>query len=138
MDAILLDTDVFSFFFKKDTRRQLYADDTKNRRLCLSFQTYAELKLWTIQRHWKAQRIEGLQKVLKQYVIVPFDFVVADRWAEITAHRRSIGYPIDCGDCWVAAVAMRHAIPLLTHNKDHFRDIPGLTVITRAPQGSSP
>lgn len=131
MDAVLLDTDVFSFFFKKDTRRDLYAPDIADRQLCLSFQTYAELKAWTIERKWGAPRIEQLMQVLRQYVIIPYDSVVADSWAEIRAHRKGISRPIDCGDCWIAAVAVRHHIPLLTHNCAHFSDIPGLTVITR-------
>lgn len=132
MDAVLLDTDVFSFFFKKDTRCALYADDIKNRQLCLSFQTYAELKLWAVERKWGAQRIEHLSQILKRYVIVPYDSGVADCWAEITAHRKGIGQPIECGDCWIAAVAVRHRLPLLSHNGGHFLNIPRLIVTTHA------
>ncbi|MGD0090037.1 MAG: PIN domain-containing protein [Planctomycetota bacterium] len=130
MDRAILDTDAFSFFFKKDTRRELYADDVRDRQLCLSFQTYAELKLWTIERKWKAKRIEQLLQVLKHYQIVPYDSAVGDCWAQIMAHRRSIGQEILSGDCWIAAAAVRHGIRLLTHNGDHFRNIPGLDVTT--------
>jgi len=133
MDSVVLDTDVFSFFFKKDTRRELYAEDVRNRQLCLSFQSYAELKLWTIERKWGARRVGELIQVLRRYVVVPYDAAVADSWAKITAHRNSIGQPIACGDCWIAAVAVRHRMPLLSHNAGHFSNIPGLTVITRAP-----
>jgi predicted nucleic acid-binding protein len=33
---------------------------------------------------------------------------------------------------WIAATAVRHGMPLLTHNTMHFRHIEGLVVITHA------
>jgi predicted nucleic acid-binding protein len=36
------------------------------------------------------------------------------------------------GDAWVAAVALRHGMPLVTHNRKHFEDIPDLTLISES------
>jgi tRNA(fMet)-specific endonuclease VapC len=52
MEARLLDSDVFSFFFKRDTRRRLYEPEIRGYQLCLCFQTVAELKAWAIERNW--------------------------------------------------------------------------------------
>lgn len=135
MTAILLDTDVFSFFFKKnDTRTELYTDDIKGRQLCLSFQTIAELKRWAIQREWGEKRRESLAQVLRHYVVLPYDAEMADSWAAIKVHRDRIGKAIDCGDCWIAAAALRHDIPLVTHNGRHYVDIPDFKLITHADE----
>jgi tRNA(fMet)-specific endonuclease VapC len=56
MDAVLIDTDVFSFFFKRDSRRELYVDDVIDRQLYLSFMSVAELRKWAIVRNWGRQR----------------------------------------------------------------------------------
>ena len=45
MQAVLLDTDVFSFIFKQDTRAALYASHLAGAQACLAFQSVAELRL---------------------------------------------------------------------------------------------
>ena len=37
-------------------------------------------------------------------------------------------------DLWIAATAIRHSIPLLSNNRRHFADIPGLVLISEAPR----
>jgi hypothetical protein len=36
-------------------------------------------------------------------------------------------------DMWIAASAVRHNVPLVSHNRDHFEGIPGLVLISEAP-----
>jgi tRNA(fMet)-specific endonuclease VapC len=52
MRPVLLDTDVFSFLFKKDSRAALYTSDLDDAQPCLSFQAVAELRYWALVRHW--------------------------------------------------------------------------------------
>lgn len=129
MDSVVVDTDVFSFFFRKDTRRELYRGDLEGRRLCLAFQTVAELKMGSIHGMWGKRRVEQLDRTLQRYVILPYDAEMADCWAEICARRRRAGNPIACGDGWIAAAALRHDLLLITHNGSHFEGIPGLRVV---------
>jgi predicted nucleic acid-binding protein len=132
MDAILLDTDVFSYFFRRDSRRELYESDIRDHQLCIAFMTVAELKRWAIERNWGESRRERLAQVLKHYVVIPYDANMAEAWAEIAVARKRIGREITCGDCWIAAAAVRHDIPLCTHNLRDFRDIPGLEIVSHA------
>lgn len=135
MESILLDTDVFSFFFRKDTRCALYRADVEQRRLCLAFQTVAELKMGSVHGKWAVQRVAQLERALRRYVVLPYDAAMADHWAKITAHRRIIGKPIACGDAWIASAALRHDLSLITHNGAHFESIPGLRVVChRTPE----
>ena len=64
--------------------------------------------------------------------MLPYDSLMADAWAAATAHRQRIGRPIACGDAWIAAAAIRHSVPLLTHNVSDFAHLPGLNVISHA------
>jgi predicted nucleic acid-binding protein len=41
-----------------------------------------------------------------------------------------MGKALSANDAWIAACAVRHGIPLLTHNIRHFTHIPSLTVIS--------
>ncbi|HEY3260228.1 MAG TPA: type II toxin-antitoxin system VapC family toxin [Pseudonocardiaceae bacterium] len=133
MQSVVVDSNVFSFIFKKDTRRELCAPDVRGKRVCLCFMSVAELKLWAIVRKWGTRRVESLAEAVRQYVVIPYDAAMSDHWAEITAHREHLGKPIACGDCWIAAAARRHDLPLVTHNPADFADIPGLRIITHAP-----
>ena len=130
MRLVVLDTDVFSFFFKHDTRAQLYADDVAGAHPCISFQTLAELQVWAITRRWGEQRRRRLAEVLEHYLLFPSDEQMVRHRAVLTAHRRSLGREIGCGDAWIAATALRHDAALLTHNAADFADVPGLNVIT--------
>ena len=45
MDLVLLDTDVFSMFFRRDSRSFRYDEDVRGKVCCLSVASVAEL-LW--------------------------------------------------------------------------------------------
>lgn len=79
MPNILLDTDVFSFLFKRDSRASLYAPYLAGAQPCLSFQTVAELRLWAIFRGWGSARSAELDASLRRCVILPSDNAIAHR-----------------------------------------------------------
>ena len=130
--AVLVDTDVFSYLFRNDTRARRYEPELRGRRLCLSFMTVAELRRWTLQRRWGAHRVQSLEKVLREYVVLPADDAMCTEWARVTSARARAGLPIGCGDCWIAATALRHGLPLVTHNAADYGAIAGLHVINHA------
>ena len=130
MDALVLDTDVVSFFAKADSRATLYSSLLLDRQLCICFQTVAELRLWTLVRRWGPARREGMESLLARFIVLPYDSFMAQTWADITAHRRLLGRQIDCGDAWIAASAVRHDATLLTHNAKDYVEIPGLKMIS--------
>ena len=53
-------------------------------------------------------------------------------WAKICAEREKAGKPIGAQDAWVAACAIRHSCPLVTHNAADYVVISNLQVITVA------
>jgi predicted nucleic acid-binding protein len=141
MDAVLLDTDVFSYLLKRnDDRGQLYRPHVKGKTVAVSFVTVGELYVWATKRNWGPTRLTELETRLKSVVIVPFDLPVCKAYATISALKTPAGTDrvIAANDRWIAACAIRHGIPIITNNRRHFEDIPGLTVISEAPQGKQP
>lgn len=74
-----------------------------------------------------ASYLEGL---LQNFVVAPYDAHVARCYARIVARRRQMGRPITVNDAWIASFAVRHGMPLVTHNARDFEGVEGLEIIT--------
>ena len=130
MTTLIVDTDVVSFLLKDDTRAHLCRPHLQDNTLALSFMTVAELYQWAYVRNWGERRLARLEEQLHRYVIVPFDNELCKQWASICVQRQRLGRPISAQDAWIAATALRHSCPLVTHNRNDFSDIAGLEVIS--------
>lgn len=130
MSVVLLDTNIVSYLFKRDTRAALYAPHVQGQELAISVMTVAELFQWAEMRSWGQARTAELERHLDRYTILPVDIPACRKWAFVRSHRSTKGLPISPQDAWVAATALRYELPLVTHNKDDFQEIPGLTIIS--------
>ena len=130
---VLVDTDVFSFLMKPgDTRRTVYEPHVKGKRLCVSFVTVGELFYWAHARKWGQKKVDDLKARLRSVVIVPFDEKLCMMYAELKAKTSVKGTSVATSDLWIAACAVRHALPLASHNRKHFENIPGLVLISES------
>ena len=132
MDSVLLDTDVLSYLFKQDTRGESYRRPLEGKLGVISFMTVAELGLWANIRSWGANRRAEMSAFLEPYTVIHSDSELAYMWAAIRSEVMRSGHHIDTADCWIAATARLHNIPLLTHNKNHFLHVPHLTTISES------
>ena len=138
MDAVLLDTDVFSYLIKDgDTRADLYRPHVKGKTIALSFVTVGELYVWTIKRQWAAKRVADLEERLKAAVIVPYDLELCKEYARVKCSLDS-QRNVPGNDLWIATCAIRHSIPLVTHNRKHFDGIPRLILISQVAPPPAP
>lgn len=133
MDYLVIDTDVWSFLHKGDTRAEQYRPYLEGHTLCISFQTVAELYRWAFTKNWGQRRIQQLELALHRFVVLPYDNAIAITWANICNEREKAGKPIGAQDAWVAACAVRHNYPLVTHNAADYAAISNLQVITVTP-----
>jgi tRNA(fMet)-specific endonuclease VapC len=129
LDAVLVDTDVVSFLLKDDTRAEAYRPRLTDKTLVLSFMTVAELYQWAYRRNWGEKRLAWLEERLHAFVIAPYDNELCRQWAVICVERQRLGRPISVQDAWIAATAIRHNVPLATHNRQDFDGITGLTLL---------
>jgi predicted nucleic acid-binding protein len=91
MDLVLLDTDVFSFFHRRDTRATLYEPDVIGKVRCLSFASVAELRFGALLAGWGTSRRQGLEEAVARTVIPSGDESVTRHWAQIKAARQRSG-----------------------------------------------
>jgi tRNA(fMet)-specific endonuclease VapC len=129
ISRILVDTDVVSYLFGNKPEADFFREYLLNRTLAVSFMTVAELYFGAYKRGWGSRRIGELENYLKNYVVVPYDYLVCQRWARVRADRRRMGLPIGVADTWHAACALVHACALATNDTRDFLEIPGLELI---------
>lgn len=122
---LLIDTDVISYAYKKDSRSVLYEPHLKGNSFVISFMTLAELNHWTLGNNWGEKRKSEFSEFLKNYLVIYPDEKACEIWAQITINARKKGTPIETADAWIAAVALMFDIPLVTHNRKHFENIRG-------------
>lgn len=126
----LLDTDVVSFIMKGDDRGDAYFQLVEGQVLAISFMSAAELFAWAEIRHWGERRRAELDWLLtNQYAVLGFELGLAREWARIQAECFDAGTPIAVQDGWVAATARYHDLPLVTHNRKHFENVPGIRLL---------
>jgi predicted nucleic acid-binding protein len=67
MPGLVVDTDVASYVFKKDTRARPYHRHLVGQPLILSFMTLAELRRWALRRRWGPASRARLERHLQAY-----------------------------------------------------------------------
>jgi tRNA(fMet)-specific endonuclease VapC len=134
VEVVLVDTDVFSFYIKGDTRASQYDKHTKGKKWALSFATVGELLTWSKYKGWGPAKIAELERRIGLTGVVPYDVALCQTYAELNAQILKAGKPIGDNDLWIAATAIRHSIPLISHNRKHYDEIPGLVLISETPK----
>lgn len=131
----VVDTDVVSFLFKRDSRAELYHPHLVSRLLIVSFMTVAELDFWSLTKNWGPARRTALDRHMRQFLVSPFDRDLCRMWAEVSDSARRQGRPITTADAWIAATARRYGARLVTHNSADYAGVTGLTVISEQSAG---
>jgi predicted nucleic acid-binding protein len=130
---VLFDTNVVSYVFKNYPFAALYREHLGHTTPCLALITLAELYCWAELRDWGKDRIRQLESHLEAYLLLPQRREIASCYARVVTHRRSVGRPLSVEDALIAATAIVYDIPLVTHNRKDFEQIPDLHIISEAP-----
>lgn len=129
-EAVLLDTDVFSFLLKGGQRAERWRPLVVDRYALVSFITAGELKAWAYSRNWGPARRQDLDGRLSSTVVVPYDAALIDEYGRVYADAKTQGHALahkaHGSDRWIAATARVMGVPLLTGNARHFTGLPGL------------
>lgn len=130
MSHVVVDTDVVSFLFKNDARVKKYQLHLTGKVAIISFMTLGELHLWDLVRRWGDRRQERLDEHVRKFAVHPYDAALCAAWARVTYAARRAGHRIGTADAWIAATAVLHGLPLVTHNAADYRGVEDLEIIT--------
>ncbi len=125
-EAVLVDTDVFSYLMNGSGYAALYRPHVDGKLIAVSFVTVGELYFGAKRKGWGESRLADLKDRLRVVTIVPYDDSVCRAYADIKAACEANGKRVADNDLWIAACAVRHSIPLVSNNSRHFSGIPGL------------
>ena len=64
------------------------------------------------------------------FASLPFDDACIDAYAELRAHQRLNGTTIGANDLQIAAIALTHALALVSDDRAAFERIPGLALVS--------
>src|SRR5437016_1122116 len=106
MDAVLLDTDVFSYLLRTGDRRgESYQKHVQGKTVAVSFITVGELYYGASKRGWSSKTVAALEQRLKAAVIVPYDIEICRTYGKLRAALRteSGSHRVLQNDLWIAA-----------------------------------
>ena len=115
---------------KGSKEAEIYAKHLNNRLISISFVTVGELYYGAEKANWSKAKRLIIEQNLKNFVVIPYDYLIAQKFGFVYAYRQKKGKRVSWPDAWIAACAIRHKVPLVTHNPKDFTDIPDLKVIT--------
>jgi predicted nucleic acid-binding protein len=121
---LIVDTDVFSMWYRRSGRWQDFASLTDGHALAMSFACVGEALAPTYMRKGIAPgTTQRIRNALTRFVVIPYDDDVVDRWAQMSAllEGRLKGRGIN--DMWTAACALSHGLPVVTNNLSDFQTI---------------
>jgi predicted nucleic acid-binding protein len=140
--AVLLDTDVFSALHvtprevvvKQQHPIEAWEATLVGVRSIIAFQTRAEVLGGAYHARWGDKRLAQLRERLDATPTVDEDRDVVEAYARLSAEARAIGHPLGSpsqhtADRWIAACAIAKGVPLLTGNRRHFDQAPGLHLV---------
>jgi tRNA(fMet)-specific endonuclease VapC len=135
MPAVLLDTNVYSYVANKHSIGRLYEKHLKGKQQALCFVVVAELLAGAEHRAWGPAKRGDLETNIKLHTVIPYDIGVCRVWASLRRVKNVDGSvrTVPDNDCWIAACAIHHNIPLVSHNRKHFQGLPGLQLLCEAP-----
>ena len=127
---VLADTNIISYIMRGDSLARDYVELIGNRKISISFITVGELYFGAEKAGWGHRKRSQIDTVINSLTIIMYENEIAKIFGSVVAQRERIGNPVSFHDAWIAACAIHHKIPFVTHNSKDFENISNLTLIT--------
>jgi len=122
----VLDSDVAVEFLRG--REEVVRSVLSLESVCTTVITVAELSYGV----HKSQNPERHRKKLSDFVrgirIFTINLPVCDKFGELKAHLAKIGRPAEDFDIFIASICIVNGCHLITRNRKHYQDVPGLRI----------
>jgi predicted nucleic acid-binding protein len=130
---LIVDTDVFSIWCRKSGRHDDFRSLAEGHELAMSFASVGEALAPTHSPRVSAELAGRIRRALRQFVVLPFDAGVVERWAEIANLLRDAMKGKGVNDLWTAACALSYGLPLMTNHLGDFQKVsaafPGVLLV---------
>jgi predicted nucleic acid-binding protein len=129
---LVIDTNIVSYMMRGQAEARAYAKHLQDHLLAISFVTVGELFYGAENARWETKRCMKLETVLRNFLVIPYDSKIAKAYARVLFECDGKEPPISSNDAWIAACAIRHSVPLVTHDAKNFECIADLELITES------
>lgn len=133
---LLVDTDVFSMWYRRRGPWTEFRDLASGHPLAMSFACVGEALAPTYVRKGIAPgTTQKVRDALRRFVVIPYSDEIVERWARMSGllEGRLKGRGIN--DMWTAACALVYEMPVVTNNLSDFRtiqsEVPELRLVHR-------
>ena len=107
-----------------DLRGRVAADEE----LAMSAISVGELVYGVGRSARPGERLLELDTLLAGVTVLPYDEQAARHFGSLKVALERRGERLDDADLQIAAIALSHTVPLVTHNSRHFDRVPGLSL----------
>jgi tRNA(fMet)-specific endonuclease VapC len=98
MASVVIDTDVVSYLFKRDSRARAFRRYILGHLHLISFMTVAKIDRWALEHQWGKPNLDRLARFLERFIVPALDRATCALWAKATDDPRRSGRPISCAD----------------------------------------
>jgi tRNA(fMet)-specific endonuclease VapC len=129
MKEVLLDTDILSYFFKGNPGVVAKAEEYigKFGVIGISMITYYEIISGLMAKN-ATKQLEVFKEFTAENKIYPLTEASIQISADLYAHLRKAGTPVDDLDLLIAGIALENKLVLVTNNEKHFARVKELQI----------
>jgi predicted nucleic acid-binding protein len=130
MTTYALDTNIVSYFLKKDVTiiARMRLENSKGNQFVIPPFVYFEIQNWLLRNNSK-NKMATFEKMYLSQGIDVIDKIVLDIASAVKLKMQKQGKGISDDDLFIAAYCLKHSLPLVTNNTDHFLNVEGLEIL---------
>jgi predicted nucleic acid-binding protein len=126
---VLIDTNVLSYLLLDTEEAPGYRALIQDCEPAIALISVAELNVLASAAGWGEQKTRDMDRFLDEFIQLHGTTEIALLAATLKARAGKVGRQLTWPDVWIAATALTHGVPLVTHDRDFF-GIPGLELWT--------
>ena len=123
-----LDTNILIDYFHGDSKTISFVNSIQEQEICVTPITLMELYAGCSIHDKRQAMYAMIEDFLTEVSIIEFNIEVCKRYGELYNILRSKGKMPEVPDMMIAALCLKHNVILITSNKKHFENIPGLKI----------
>jgi predicted nucleic acid-binding protein len=120
---LLVDTDVFSYWYRRKGPHQAFRALADGHALAMSFACVGEALAPTYLPGFSPGVQALIRAALRRFVVMPYDADVVERYAAMALPLRETMRGKGVNDLWTAACALSYGFPLVTNNLSDFQQV---------------